>query len=195
LTLPGTWGFGFWNEPFGATLPGMNSQRLPTLPNTAWYFFASPPNWLSLRDDLPANGFLAATFYSPVISPLLLALGLPSLALLPFPAGRRTLRKLARRAVKQATSLLAVAAQDWHHYRLEWRQESTRFLVDGELILDTPISPHSRLGCVIWIDNQYAAFTPEGHLSSGTLPNPDPAWIEIRGLAGSASLDKPSTHR
>ena len=41
--LPGTWGLGLWNAPFGL---GMNLKdrlvRLPALPNTAWFFHASP---------------------------------------------------------------------------------------------------------------------------------------------------------
>src|SRR5690606_11855703 len=55
--IPGTWGFGLWNDPFSmAVLSGAERLRLPVLPNTAWFFFASPPNYLSLLDDLPAQG-------------------------------------------------------------------------------------------------------------------------------------------
>ena len=42
------------------------------------------------------------------------------------------------------------------------------------------IAPHGRLSLVIWIDNQYAALPPVGRLRYGTLPNPAPAWMEIR---------------
>jgi hypothetical protein len=34
---------------------------------------------------------------------------------------------------------------------------------------------------VIWIDNQYAAFTPQGQVRFGLEATP-PAWLEIRGL-------------
>jgi hypothetical protein len=44
------------------------------------------------------------------------------------------------------------------------------------------VSPHSPLGLVIWIDNQYAAFTPEGRLGFGALENPEPAWLEITDI-------------
>lgn len=66
--LPGTWGFGFWNDPFNASL-GIKgtAARLPVLPNAAWFFFASPENHLSLTTNSPAQGFLAAVFQSPLI--------------------------------------------------------------------------------------------------------------------------------
>ena len=85
-TLPGTWGFGFWNDPFGmALLSGAEPLRLPALPNTAWFFIASPPNYLSLRDDLPADGALAATFRSPRLPAILFAPAALGLPLLMFP--------------------------------------------------------------------------------------------------------------
>jgi hypothetical protein len=37
------------------------------------------------------------------------------------------------------------------------------------------------LGLVIWIDNQYAAFTPDGRLASGLLEGKE-EWLEIEGL-------------
>ena len=63
--LPGTWGFGLWNNPFGlACGPTTESRRLPALPHSAWFFSASPRCYLSLRDDGPANGFFAQVFRS-----------------------------------------------------------------------------------------------------------------------------------
>ena len=42
ISLPGTWGFGLWNDPFGMSLGfGGRKWRLPTLPNAAWFFGAS----------------------------------------------------------------------------------------------------------------------------------------------------------
>ncbi len=64
----GTWGFGFWNDPFAASLwikgAGM---RLPTLPNVAWFMYASPESQLSLQISKQANGLLAAIYQSPLI--------------------------------------------------------------------------------------------------------------------------------
>src|SRR5215213_7310263 len=75
--IPGTWGFGLWNDPFGLSLGfGGNPFRLPTMPNAAWFFGASRESYLSFRDprastagisqrEVVANGFLAQTFRSP----------------------------------------------------------------------------------------------------------------------------------
>ena len=64
-SIPGTWGFGFWNDPFSMFLGlGGMKRSLPVLPNAVWYFYASQENYLSFRDDKPSNGLLAATFQS-----------------------------------------------------------------------------------------------------------------------------------
>jgi hypothetical protein len=34
---------------------------------------------------------------------------------------------------------------------------------------------------VIWIDNQFVAWDPQGHLASGTLDNPA-AWLELTDI-------------
>ena len=50
--IPGTWGFGFWNDPFGLSLGfGGNPFRLPALPNAAWFFGASEESYLSFRAE------------------------------------------------------------------------------------------------------------------------------------------------
>ena len=64
--------------------------------------------------------------------------------------------------------------------------EVVSFRVDQEVVFETRVSPLGPLGLVIWIDNQYAAVPPSGHLSYGTLANPEPAWIDIEGLHMSA---------
>jgi hypothetical protein len=70
----------------------------------------------------------------------------------------------------------------WHRYRLDWREKQVLFGVDNEVVFESSVSPHSPLGLVIWIDNQYAAFTPEGKIGFGVLENPEPAWLEIKDL-------------
>ena len=71
---------------------------------------------------------------------------------------------------------------DWHGYSLEWSEERVSFEVDNVQVFESTVSPHAPLGVVIWIDNQYAAFTPEGKLGFGVLENPEPAWLEIRDV-------------
>lgn len=180
VELAGTWGFGFWNDPFGASLGlGGAARRLPALPNAAWFFYASPPNYLALRDVHPARGFLAATFCSTNIPAPLLILGAPLLPLLAWPFAARHLRRMGRRFVEEDAARLETDPTAWHTYGLEWQADRVRFLVDGEPCWETAIVPRPPLGLVLWIDNQYAAFPPTGRLRTGSLPNPESAWLEL----------------
>jgi hypothetical protein len=181
--LPGTWGFGLWNDPFGFGLGmGGAAARFPALPNAAWFFHASEPNYLALRDTHPAQGFLAATFRSPLIPAAFLLLAAPGALFLTWPAAARLLRRLARRIVREDALKLDLDVTAWCDYRLEWLEQTARFWVDGTLALETPFSPLGQLGLVIWIDNQYAAFPPDGRLRSGTLANSEEAWLEFELL-------------
>lgn len=181
--IPGTWGFGFWNDPFTASIGlGGMARRTPALPNTAWYFYASPPNYLSLRDDLPAQGFLAATFRSPRLPAPLMALALPALPLLAWPWAARLLRWQSSRVIRQASALIDVDVTGWHRYTLRWEAPRAIFRVDDQVVLETGFSPLGPLGFVLWIDNQYAAFTPQGRLSFGSLPSLQETWLEVEAL-------------
>ena len=182
--ISGTWGFGLWNDPFSFLLSYNKAvPRFPSLPDAAWFFHASPQNYLSFRDDLPASGFLAATFSSKKVPTAMLAVGSPVLALTLFPGTAQVVRKLLRRAVQQDASLIHTSVMEWHEYSMEWDAGQVRFCLDGADILQTNISPSGPLSLVIWIDNQYAALPPNGRLRYGTLPNPEPAWMEIRELS------------
>lgn len=179
--IPGTHGFGLWNDPFNFKVGFGSRQILPALPNAAWFFFASPPNYLSFRDDLPADGPLAATFRSPRI---LMWLGIPALVGLPLllisPISR-LVRKIASRVVRQDAVQLDVDSTKWHSYRIEWKLENVSFFLDEQLVLTTEITPHGSLGFVLWIDNQFAAWTPKGQMKYGTLPSPS-GWLEVKNL-------------
>lgn len=180
--LPGTWGFGLWNDPFSLGLGlGGGVRKLPALPQAAWFFFASPPNYLSFRNDLPAVGGLAATFSSKNIPTLLLGLGAPLLPTLVLRPVARIFRRLAQRVIGQSAVLMTHDPTTWHDYRILWEKEEVAFAVDGQTVLETAVSPRPPLGLVAWIDNQYAALPPDGKLGWGTLENED-SWIEIRNL-------------
>ncbi len=77
---------------------------------------------------------------------------------------------------------LNVDAAQWHRYKLDWREDRVAFEVDDARVFESPVSPRAPLGLVIWIDNQYAAFTPEGKIGFGVLKNPEPAWLEIKDV-------------
>ncbi len=184
--LPGTWGFGLWNDPFGLSLGfgGGEPLRLPTLPQTAWFMHASRPNWLSLRDDpekFPANGFFAGSFLSPKLPSFLLAPGLLAVPLCAIRPISRWLRRLAARVIQQDGTKIDLDVTQWHEYSIQWLKDSCIFSVDGNTLLRTGCSPADPLGMVIWIDNQFAAWTPVGRLGYGTLENPA-AWLEIEKM-------------
>ncbi|MFH2104199.1 MAG: hypothetical protein ABIJ39_12675 [Chloroflexota bacterium] len=177
--LPGTWGFGLWNDPFGLSLGfGATAGRVPVLPQAVWFFHASPPNHLSLRDDIPAFGFFAGVIRSPRIATTFLAplvIGLPSLLLRPV---RQTLRRLTGKIIRQDGAAIKIDVTRWHNYSISWRADACTFEVDNRTILHTTVSPAGPLGLVLWIDNQYAAWTPAGQLGFGSLEN-TAMWIEI----------------
>jgi hypothetical protein len=235
-SIPGTWGFGLWNHPFGLSLGfGGNPFSLPALPNAVWFFGASEENYLSFKEpraersdegksrsadeaqvsnenrassapptnggsaqrEIAANGFIVQTFRSPRFDPLLIPAGLA----LPF--SRKTTRRMLgqviaedgqqlwsptarRRMQEQAPAFqnqsLSVDPTDWHRYRLKWREKRVSFEVDEVQVFESAVSPNPPLGLVIWIDNQYAAFTPVGKIGFGVLSNPEPAWLEVKDV-------------
>jgi hypothetical protein len=176
LSAAGTWGFGLWNDPFGLSLGfGGNPFHLPMLPNAAWFFFASPQNYLSFTNNKPAQGFLAQTFRSPRFHSLLIPAGLA----LPF--SRVATRNLLGRVIAEDSSALSVDTTQWHRYRLEWGAERVVWDVDEVRVFESPVSPHPPLGFIIWIDNQYAAFTPEGKISAGVLESGE-EWLEVKEI-------------
>lgn len=173
----GTWGFGLWNDPFGLSLGfGGNPFRLPALPNAVWFFYASPQNYLSFTSDKPAQGFLAQTFRAPLFHRLLILAGLA----LPF--SRKTTRKLLSKVIAEDSSALDINATQWHRYSLEWSPRSVAWEVDEARAFESPISPRLPLGFIVWIDNQFAAFTPDGKISAGVLESGE-AWLEAREIA------------
>ena len=180
-SIPGTWGFGLWNDPFGLSIGyGSKPFRLPALPNAVWFFGASKENHLSFSDK-SANGFLVQSFRSPRFHPLMIPAGLA------FPFSRKMTRRLMSRVIAEDGIELSrgdrpVAPTDWHKYSLKWSPNRVSFEVDDAKVFESDVSPNPPLGSVFWIDNQYAAFTPEGKIGFGVLENPEPAWLEIKDL-------------
>ena len=182
VDIPGTWGFGFWNDPFSLSLGlGGGTRRFPASPNVTWFFYASPQNYLSLRNDLPANGFMAQTFNSPRFPNLLVALGAMGLPLLLWPLLARKIRSYLRYMVAEDSFEINIDVTQWHNYTLEWHNEFVLFKVDNQTFT-TENTPNSPLCFILWIDNQYASFPSSGKLSYGTLANHQPAWLEIEAL-------------
>ncbi len=75
---------------------------------------------------------------------------------------------------------ITVDPAQWHRYRLEWSPKRVVWEVDEARVFESAVSPNPPLGLVIWIDNQYAAFTPQRKIGFGVLATPEPAWLEIK---------------
>lgn len=179
--LLGTWGFGFWNDPFGLNLGFGGMRLLPEFPDAAWFFFASKPNYLSFRNHLPAQGALAAVFRSPLVPAWMLApLGVAA-PLLVFRWFSRLARRGAAALVQEDSSAFEFDLTKWHTFDLIWKETGAEYMVDDQLVKQTRIAPRGPLGLVIWLDNQYAAWQPDGKLKYGTLET-GARWIEIRNL-------------
>lgn len=181
--LAGTWGFGLWNDPFGFSLGlGGAAGRLPALPNAAWFFFASPQNYLAFREGVPGNGQLAAVYSAPHMPALALAPAALALPLAALPATANWLRLLAGRVVQQQALQLPLDPTEWHSYEINWRSDAVEFSVDGEPALRSELAPRPPLGLVLWLDNQYAAWRAGSRPRSGVeSPVPD-SWIEFESI-------------
>jgi hypothetical protein len=183
LVHDGTWGFGLWNDPFNTSLGISGSvRRLPVLPNCAWFFYASDHNYLSFHNHLPAQGFLAATFSSPLIPPVIFGLGIPFVPLLFFKKLARIARYGLGALIRQDATLLQMDTTKWHTFQIDWQRKIVVFSVDHQIVLETMISPRGKQGLVIWVDNQYAAFPPDGQLLFGTLASNVSTTLEIQNL-------------
>ena len=88
---------------------------------------------------------------------------------------------MASRLICQDAVRVDVEVTAWHEYSILWLDGDCSFQVDGVKILRAFCSPRPPWGLVLWIDNQYAAWTPEGRLAAGTLENPS-AWMEIEDI-------------
>jgi len=76
----------------------------------------------------------------------------------------------------------SVDPTQWHKYSFAWSQKRVTFEIDDVPVFESAVSPNPPLGLVIWIDNQYAAFTPDGKIGFGVLENPEPAWLEVKDI-------------
>jgi hypothetical protein len=181
--LPGTWGFGLWNDPFSmGSLAGGVKRLLPVLPNAAWFFYGSKENHLTLRDDMPASGFHMKTFRSPVIPSLFSIFAVPITPFLLCPWTARVIRRIARGLVTEDAQAIQLDVTDWHSYGLIWDNKRVRFAVDDTRIFQTAHAPKGRMGLVIWIDNQYFSFTSKGQIKFGALKSTTEAILEVRHL-------------
>jgi len=168
----GTFGFGFWNDPFSLSLGmGGAARKLPSAPQCAWFFYGSPPLDLPLAEGVPGNGWKAATLrFRNIPSPLLAPIAVGGVALASLPPLRKWALAQARRVYRAEERVLSIDPSQWHTYVIEWRPASAGFFVDGAEILLSMHPPLPPLGLVLWIDNQYAVASAEKGFGFGVLP-------------------------
>lgn len=180
----GTFGFGFWNDPFSLSLGmGGAARKLPAAPQCAWFFYGSPPHDLQLADGVAGSGWKAQTLTFRSVPSLLLAPiaagGVLLASLLPL---RRWAFRQARRFYRADERLLGVDPSAWHAYAVEWTGSAVRFFVDGAEVLYSAHPPHPPLGLVLWIDNQYAVASAEKGFSFGVLPLEREQTLELENM-------------
>jgi len=180
----GTFGFGFWNDPFSFSLgQGGTARRLPAPPQALWFFYGSPPNDMRFLSDMPSHGWKASSLRSPSVPSILLApaAGLAA-ALAQVGVLRRPVMQMALGMVAAAEAPVEAPQDTWQRYALSWTEGEARFFVADKEILVASAPPSGPLGFVAWIDNQYAIASPEGGFKFGVLPTSSPQWLEIREL-------------
>jgi hypothetical protein len=180
----GTFGFGFWNDPFTISLGlGGAVRHLPTMPQTAWFFYLSPPGDLPLDPRASGSGWKASTMRSQRLPGWMLApLAAISAALLSFPLTRQPTFSLARRFFQAEETVLVADPSQWHEYRIEWHTDAVSFCVDNQPTLISNRPPIPPLGLVLWIDNQYAILSPERGIGFGVLPLAEAQYLELEDL-------------
>jgi len=168
----GTFGFGFWNDPFSLSLGmGGAARKMPAAPQCAWFFYGSPPLDLPLAQGVPGAGWKAAALRFRQIPPLLLApIAAGGVLLASFPPARRWAFDQARRFYSAEERLLGIDPSAWHAYAVEWTDSWVRFSIDGAEVLRSAHPPIPPLGLVLWIDNQYAVASAEKGFGFGVLP-------------------------
>ena len=108
--------------------------------------------------------------------------GLLGLPLLWWKPSARWIRAVIAKIIREDAAHLQPDVTQWHEYRLMWSQQHIEYAIDGKTVFETATSPQGPLGLIIWVDNQFAAFPPNGNIRVGTEPNPTPAWMEITDL-------------
>ena len=173
--MQGTAGFGFWNAPFGDP-----SARWPALPQAVWFFFGSAPNDLPFRAEGAGQGWFVGTMDAGRIRALPLA---PLAPLVVWGNRWPRFKKRVWPWVQQQLGIsyapLPTRMGEWHTYGLRWQATGCQFVVDGQVVWETPLAPRGPLGFVGWVDNQYMMATAEGVFRWGVVSTPAEQWLAL----------------
>ncbi len=164
----GTAGFGFWTAPVY-----LSSTRFEIPPNWVWFYYASPHSTLSLTNG-PAHGWKAVVVKGGSSGKAIMAL-VDRLSRLPGMG-----RWLSRLHVPASEMPLdPESLTDWHTYVIDWQPDCVRHSIDGQVVLDSRLSPAGGMAFVAWLDNNYAALGPSGQVVAGNLAVPQRQWLEM----------------
>lgn len=174
----GTAGFGWWNDPAGT---GLRRLRLP---QALWFFYASTASQLELTANGASNGWLAMSFV-PRLAFCLALLPLAPLAIVLSQNSwlrQRCCLPLLQLALGVRSQPIQLKWNAWQHYQIDWYADRVEFWLDQQLVLKTRNLPTSKLGLILWLDNQYAQVSPRGIVRGGVLAHQAQA-LEIRNLS------------
>lgn len=166
--LLGTAGVGFWNNP----MP-LWGTRMEVNPNWIWFYYASPDSTIALTDG-PTSGWKASIVNAGPGGEKMMAL---SDRLMHLPVVGSTLSKM--RLPAQENTLDAVDFTTWHDLTIEWLPDEITFWVDGVVVLHGHIHMQVPQAFVAWLDNNYAAVTPDGQFDIGNLAVPHEQSLEL----------------
>ena len=176
--IGGTFGFGFWNDPFTLTGGGILAA-----PRAIWFFGSSPPNDMYLVDGVPGSGWKAAVLDAGRYPALLVApAAAVAIALARIPGLGAPIMRRGRKVVRAAEKLLPAQLTKWQEYQLDWHADCIQFRVNGDLVFEARISMRGPLGFLTWIDNQYAIVSESGTFRFGLIENTAERWLELDAL-------------
>ena len=156
--LLGTAGIGFWNNP----MP-LWGTRMEVKPNWIWFYYASPDSTIALTDG-PTSGWKASIVHAGPGGETMMAL---SDRLLRLPVVGPALSGM--RMPAHENSLDAIDFTVWRDLTIEWLEDEISFWVDGVVVLHAHLQLQVPQAFVAWLDNNYAALTPDGKFDIGNL--------------------------
>lgn len=171
--LKGTAGFGFWNKPF--TMQG----NWFTMPESIWFFYASPPSNMALSSHTPGWGWKAQVVHGSKASSIVQALPLAAaMAHGKLTGNSQPAAHLLQKFSGTSEKLIEADFTEWHEYVLEWLPGEAIFYIDGKEFYRVPFSPTKPLGFVAWLDNAFAIATPQGEVKFGRV-EAGKQWLDM----------------
>lgn len=156
--LPGTTGFGFWNN-----MAPLWNNHMEVFPNWIWFYYASPETRISPTAS-PPSGWKASVVQGGPGGESAMAV---NDSLLRIPLIGKYLGKVSMPAVE--TMLDGWDFSTWHDFEIIWNREVIHFRIDDEEVLEAHLRMTARLAFYAWIDNNYTGIRDNGDVVPGYL--------------------------